>query len=742
MIRIVIISLFNFYCIFSQAQVFSGIIKDQNEVPLQGVVVYFLNTSNGTSTDQNGAFVLIRQEGQDRLVVAFTGFQPDTIQLSKDQNFLKLQLNEGYSLNEVTVESKRESHSFSLLNPLNIETLESEEFKKAACCSLAESFQTSNAVDVTFNNAVAGTREIQFLGLRGVYTQQLIENRPVFTGILATAGYDLIPGTWLDQINILKGAGSAIYGAQSMTGAINVGLKKPNLDHPIYANIFGDIQGRTEVNLHLNKSWNSADHSGLYLHGSYQNLENDHNKDGFADEPQVRRLNGMWRNTFFGRKTEGQLNIQALTENKSGGQFNVSNPYRLDQQIDHINLSGNFGYVGFDDESKNTGSIFDISYSKLNTSYGNKNLKYLDAYEWHGLAQFFYTQSWNDQKHQVYLGPAININIAQERFVAEQDNTVDYKKIIPGIFLEYNLYSGEIQESELKKWIVTFSSRLEYLPNKKWFYAPRISTRYNVNPAWTLRASVGRGYRFARFYADHSSLFVSAKRINLDTDTDLESSYNMGVNLVGKPSIANKELQINMDVYYTTFEDQLVVDQDQVINGQPFINFYSLDGRSDALNSTLTASYPIVKYFSLKIGGKYAETKTEYRGKGLRDVPFIPKIRGFLSADFDSQNKHWQANLTTHFTGRMRLPDKEGLPHNLINEHSGYTKPFWHLQAQLNYTYSNWEFYIGAENLTNYKQHSAIIDSQNPFGNYFNASEVYAPITGINSYAGIKWHMF
>lgn len=119
---------------------------------------------------------------------------------------------------------------------------------------MSESFQTSNAVDVSYSNAVTGTKEIQFLGLRGLYTQFLIENRTAFDGILSTMGYDLIPGTWLDQVNILKGASSALHGSQSMAGAINVQLKKPDTDHPVYLNLFGDLHGRLESNLHLNKN--------------------------------------------------------------------------------------------------------------------------------------------------------------------------------------------------------------------------------------------------------------------------------------------------------------------------------------------------------------------------------------------------------------------------------------------------------------------------------------------------------
>ncbi|MBK7468558.1 MAG: carboxypeptidase-like regulatory domain-containing protein [Saprospiraceae bacterium] len=99
------------------SQLLTGIIKDATDQPLAGVTVYFLNTSNGTNTDQNGAFVLIRKNNETQLVIAYTGFRSDTLSIPKDQNFLKLQLNEGTSLNEVVIQSKRESTSFSLLNP-------------------------------------------------------------------------------------------------------------------------------------------------------------------------------------------------------------------------------------------------------------------------------------------------------------------------------------------------------------------------------------------------------------------------------------------------------------------------------------------------------------------------------------------------------------------------------------------------------------------------------------------------
>jgi len=238
-----------FYSNLAFTQYFSGNVLDQQEKALQGVVVYWLNSQQGGTTNENGFFRLARKSEDSLLVLSYIGFQSDTLKIEPNQYFSVLHLNEGLVLKEVQVDANRNSNTFSRLNPLNIEGLEQKEFKKAACCSLSESFQTSNAVDVSYSNAATGSKEIQFLGLRGLYTQLLIENRPAYAGILSSTGYDLIPGTWLDKVNIQKGASTALYGAQSMAGAINVQLKKPHDDYPLYVNLFGNMKGRIEPNV-------------------------------------------------------------------------------------------------------------------------------------------------------------------------------------------------------------------------------------------------------------------------------------------------------------------------------------------------------------------------------------------------------------------------------------------------------------------------------------------------------------
>lgn len=717
-----------FYSNLAFTQYFSGNVLDQQEKALQGVVVYWLNSQQGGTTNENGFFRLARKSEDSLLVLSYTGFQSDTLKIEPNQYFSVLHLNEGLVLKEVQVDANRNSNTFSRLNPLNIEGLEQKEFKKAACCSLSESFQTSNAVDVSYSNAATGSKEIQFLGLRGLYTQLLIENRPAYAGILSSTGYDLIPGTWLDKVNIQKGASTALYGAQSMAGAINVQLKKPHDDYPLYVNLFGDMHGRIEANVHLNKVWSEKNASGIYLNGSFNDVNKDHNGDSFQDDSKINRFNGLIRNTFFSNTWEGQLNGQAIFETRKSGQINTESPYLISQEISHANLFGNLGYVNFEKELQNAGSIYDLSYSKIKSFFGSK---IFEADEKRVSLKMLYNHPFADGIHQIMIGPAFQYNIANETF---GNDKLDYKESVAALFMDYSFRNNlELNNS----FSLTVSQRLELINGDDAIYIPRFNMRYLFAEDWTVRASIGRGYRFPRIFSDQSALFATAKIWDIENAIKIEKSWNTGMNIVGKPYINGEELEINLDAYYTWFEDQIVIDLD---DDYQRVKVYNLNGRSFAFQTIGTISYPVLDQLRIKIGGKFTDAQTNYH-KGLRQNLMVPKYRGLISLDFESSDKKWLWNVSANFVGKMRLADKDNVPHELIHDHTGYSEAYTQLQSQLTFTHKVWEFYCGVENILDYTQHSAIIDPFNPYGSYFNAAEVYAPVAGIKPYIGIKWKM-
>ena len=126
-----------------------------------------------------------------------------------DDEELNIVLSEGKILEDVVVEFKKDSYIFSHRSKTRT-PIGQDELRKAACCNLAESFETDPSVDATFTDAVTGTKQIQMMGLSGKYVQMLSGNIPVLRGLSLLYGLKQIPGPFIHQIAVSKGAGSVL----------------------------------------------------------------------------------------------------------------------------------------------------------------------------------------------------------------------------------------------------------------------------------------------------------------------------------------------------------------------------------------------------------------------------------------------------------------------------------------------------------------------------------------------------
>ena len=110
---------------------------------------------------------------------------------------------------------------------------------KAACCNLSESFETNPSIDVNFSDAISGTKQIKMLGLSSPYILITTENVPSVRGAAQAYGLSFIPGTWVESIQLTKGAGSVTNGFESIVGQINAELVKPLTDNKLFVNAYG-----------------------------------------------------------------------------------------------------------------------------------------------------------------------------------------------------------------------------------------------------------------------------------------------------------------------------------------------------------------------------------------------------------------------------------------------------------------------------------------------------------------------
>src|SRR5690606_30128916 len=210
----------------------------------------------------------------------------------------------------------------SYLNPIKVETLNERNLMKAACCNLSESFETNPSIDVNFTDAVSGTKQIQMLGLAGQYAQITKENMPYMRGLANSYGLTFIPGTWIQSIQLSKGAGSVVNGYESFTGQINTELQDPRVSDRLHFNSYVNNNGRNEYNLNLAHKVKQNYATGLLGHVSFNPLLQDMNMDGFADIPAGRQYNFLSKHTLELPKKgiEAQIGASLLDDERRGGQ--------------------------------------------------------------------------------------------------------------------------------------------------------------------------------------------------------------------------------------------------------------------------------------------------------------------------------------------------------------------------------------------------------------------------------------
>jgi len=727
---------------FSQEEL-KGVILEANEnneeIPLPGANVYWLNTSVGASTDIDGMFSIPFNEDYKKLIISYVGFKTDTLEITENK-MIKHWLEPVANLNEVTVKGKRKASATSYLESQNIINISSEELLKAACCNLSESFETNPSIDVNFADAVSGTRQIKMLGLTSPYILIATENIPSIRGASQAYGLSFIPGTWVESIQITKGAGSVVNGFESIAGQINAELQKPTLDDKLFVNAYGSVNGRLELNTHLNTKLSDKWSTGLYLHGNLRDQEFDKNDDTFLDMPLQKQINVMnrWQYTDLEKGFVSFLNIRVLNDQKQTGQTNfnpdtdklTTNAWGSEIDTKRFELSGKMGYVNPEVPWQSIGVQFAYSNHNQESYFGlnEYNIKHNSVY-----SNAIYNSIIGDSRHKLKTGLSFTYDHYDE-FVVNNDFGRTERSF--GAFFEYTF--DNIDDLNLTAGIRVDSHNL-----LGEFITPRFHARYTPWERSALRASFGRGKRSANIFAENQNMFASSRAINiLNTNgsiygLDPEIAWNYGMSFLQGFNLFNRKADVTVDFYRTDFKNQVVVDWE---NPQE-INFYNLEGDSYANSFQIEMSYNLFEGFDLKSAYKFYDVKTQYNS-GKLERPLTPKHRVFANASYETLLKEngsqWKFDSTFNWLGEQRFASTESSP--MQYQLPDYTPTLSTLNAQVTKVFSNkFEVYLGGENITNVKQNNPIVSADNPFGSNFDANFVYGPIFGSMYYAGLRF---
>ncbi len=717
-------------CSYSQ-NVINGTINEldnkNNIVGLPGATIQWLGTTTGTSTNGNGEFLIQKIVGNNKLLVKHISYQPDTIIINESQLEVKILLTGGKQLNEVVIKNN-DGFLFSI-KPIATQIITNEGLKKAACCSLAESFESSATVDIEYSDAVSGAKQIQMLGLAGVYSQTLIENMPFVRGLSTPFGLSYVPGPWMEAIYVSKGTSSVVNGYESITGQINVEYKKPESnEEKLYINLYGDNMGRSEINLNSRLQVKNNVSSMLLLHAENQAWKIDHNHDHFLDIPQNQQINVMNRWDYdIPHKLEGKAVVSFLSEDRTGGNKNFdkekkylgSEVYGLGIKNNRFNATTKNGFF-LKGEEESIGTQLSFTHHENNSYFGQTTYKAIQSSFY---ANFIYANRIkNSKKHKISTGFSYQMDSYNEKL---NDSSFSHTESVPGIYSQYSYSLGEAIA-------IIIGFRADYHNQYGLFWTPRLHLKYMLNETWSVRGTIGKGYRVTNIYAENTSLLTSSRKFVISEKLNNEEAWNFGVNLLKKFTMNKKDASISLDYYRTDFVNQVIVDVDQ---NSHYAYLYNLKGVSYSNSTQIEAIIYPIKRFEAVIAYRFNDVKQTINGK-LQNKPMTSQHKAILTLSYKTKFDKWQFDLTTQYHGAMRLPDLSSNP--LEYQLSKHSPDYTIFNSQITRRFKNLDIYVGAENIGDFKQKTPIIASHDPFGQYFDSSIVWGPIKGRMFYAGLR----
>ena len=732
------------------AQQFSkGTVVDEANLPLMGAEVYWNGTQIGVSTDDNGTFTLKRTENSNTLVISYIGYKTKTVKVTNSEA-LHIQLEPQSALEEVVVTQKRANTMKSQWQVANLHTMSSGELLKAACCNLSESFSTNPSIDVNFSDAVTGNKQIKMLGLTSPYILMAEENIPAMRGASQAYGLSFVPGTWIESIQITKGAGSVINGYESISGQINYEIEKPINARPFFLNLYTSEDSRYELNAHTKVKLSDKWATSLLAHGNVRQRKSDHNHDGFIDNPignQINLLN-RWQYSNAEKGWVSFVNLNYMKDERQAGQIDynpltdkgTTNAWGSEVNSERFTLSNKIGYVFPDTPYKSIG-LQNSFQSHRQDSYFGLNSYDIHQKSWYG--NLIYNSIIGNTQHKFATGLSGTYDDYNEQLTTSA-LAGDFSRIdrSVGAFFEYT-YDNSSNFSFVA------GIRADSHNNLGNFITPRFHLRYNPWKEATFRLSAGRGKRAANVIAENQQLLASSRQLHIIGGDggklyglNPEIAWNYGASFLQTFKIWGKNAELSVDFYRTHFDNQVVVDLDH--SPQQAL-FYNLDGKSFANSFQTEVSITPVKGLDFKAAYKYYDVQTQFT-KGQLEKTLTPKHRWFANIAYETADTHennhsqWKFDVTFNWLGEQRLPTTatNPLPYRL----SDYAPSFATLNAQITRVFSKtFEVYVGGENITNYKQANGILAADAPFGAYFDSTMQYAPAFGQMYYVGLRFKL-
>ncbi len=728
-----------------QAQTVHGVVTNDEDYILPGAQVYFLGTQIAGYADSMGGYRLPWDESESTiryLIARQVGYSPDTLAV-EGPGYHHIRLISDARLETITVRDRREAQFVDDLNPVRTEVVSALELQKGACCDLAGCFNTNATVQKNVTNVITQAQELRILGLSGVYNQVLMDGFPLIQGLSYTYGIGDVPGSWIENIYISKGANSVLQGYESISGQINVELKEPSVgvdtDKPdvflqAYMNSFGEsqINGTFQQS---GKTWGNA----LFIHTTQPANRIDRDHDGFLDLPLVTRYSLADRIVYGNQSAlgwSGGAGIRLLMVERTGGQKSY-------QPDEHAGSDAVYGqWVRYTQPELWTRTTYRWSAKQRIVLLASGLIH--SQRSWYGLLHYTAQQETANASLQYEWEPKpawrLKGGVSHRSHVLNE--TLAFEKNPLGLgqggdYYREDQVTGVYAESVSEYWDdrVTWilGARLDHHQKFGAIFTPRSLVKLDLWEGSSIRGSFGRGWRTANVFSEQIVLLAGNRNVVIDPSLTPEKAINWGVNFSQRFYLGDMVFRWGADYYQTRFSNQIFPDFQQDAQTAIVANFqdpsYSRAFQTDLDITPLSG-------LQVKLAYNFLDVYREVEGERI-DLPFNARHRLMGTVSYATRNGRWQGDVHAHWYGSRILPNTSGNPEPF--QRPGESPDYTTVTAQVTVRLGEFSIYSGCENIFDFRQKQPILGWQDPFGSYFDTSSVWGPTRGREFYLGVRW---
>ncbi|GAB3892699.1 TonB-dependent receptor [Larkinella knui] len=723
----------------AQAQSLHLRVEDSvTHAPLSGVTIRTsAEPPTGTTTDAQGQAQLASlPNGPNQLIVTLVGYQPYrfrlTLPLASPDSVVLIELAPTEAaLEEVTVTATRSNSRLEDL-PIKVEVLGLEEMDEESAVvpgNVASILGDISIIHIQRTSLTTGNQSIRMQGLDPKYTQILRDGLPLYEGFSGNLGVLQIPPLDLKQVEVIKGSASTLYGGGAIGGLINLVSRQPGAEPELTMVLNRSNLRETNLNAYYARQYNPK--TGLTVFAGLTNQPAvDVNQDGFSDAPLIHQVTVHPR-LFLTPSTRNRLNLgyTFITEKRSGGDVTaLKQPEGLHTYV-----------VSNTIQRHSADATFDHRFSEKHTFTGRGTLSFFDRTEVNNgfhfsgrqLSGYFEAADYSQRGAHALVAGA---NLTLEHFrkgASDSSRISDFTYNTVGLFLQDDWRAGN-------KVTLQGGLRLDHHTVFGNFFLPRLSVLIKPNEQWSVRTSVGTGYKTPNIFAnltaaDSRTQSRLSYRYLLPLRANLKSERSVGLNLdVAYKSTLGEHLTVQLDqaFYYTFISNPIVaLSTDTTANRRTLLQNANYDLRSVGTDTYLRLEYDEIEFY---LGYNHTLARRQAaNGTNLSEntyVPFSPQDKFSLTLAYHIPEK-WRFGIESSWVGNQYVYDNRRVAN------------YWFWAAAIERMLGHFSLILNAENIFNIQQLKYGPVVTGPINNP-TVQPLWAPQEGriVNLAIKYKWH--